>query len=81
MDAVRRRIVSASNRPEDTIEKADTALVAVVIQLLENGQAAFVYFITTDIDAGEATVSTIEAHGFEGQIEFKDGFEFIEQLR
>jgi hypothetical protein len=80
MDDVRRRIASASNRPEDNIEKADTALAAVAVQLLESRSAAFVSLITTDTDAGEATVSAVEAHGFEGQIEFVDGFELISEI-
>jgi hypothetical protein len=80
MDDVRRRIASASNRPEDSIEKADTELVAVIVQLLESGSAAFVSLITTDIDAGEATVATIEAHGFEAQVAFVDGFKLISKL-
>jgi hypothetical protein len=80
MDDVRRRIASASNRPEDAVEKADTALAAVTIQQLGSGSAAFVYLITTDTDAGEATVAAVEAHGFEEQIEFVDGFELISEI-
>jgi hypothetical protein len=80
MDDVRKRIASASNRPEDTIEKTDTAPAAVIVQLLESGSAAFVSLITTDTDAGEATVSAVEAHGFEGQIEFVDGFELLSEI-
>jgi len=80
MDDVRRRIASASNRPEDSIEKADTALAAVTVGLFESGSAAFAYLVTTDTDAGEAVVSAVEAHGFEGQIEFVDGFELLSEI-
>ncbi|QKY22148.1 hypothetical protein B4589_017230 (plasmid) [Halolamina sp. CBA1230] len=80
MDDVRGRIASGSNRPEDTIEKADTALAAVTVQLLDSGSAAFAYLITTDVDAGEATVSALEAHGFGEQVEFVDGFDLINEI-
>jgi hypothetical protein len=80
MDFAQSRIASLSNRPEDTIENADPALAGVAIQLLLEGEAAFVYLLTTDDHAGRGGVSAIEANGFEGQVEFKDGFELIENL-
>ena len=80
MDDVRRFIAQASNRDEDQIEKADTALAGVAARLLDSGRATFVYVVTTDVDAGEGTVSAVEAHGFVGQIEFKSGFELIGEI-
>jgi hypothetical protein len=80
MDFARSRIASLSNRPEDNIEKTDPALAGVATQLLLEGEAAFVYLLTTDDHAGRGGVSAIEANGFDGQIEFKNGFTFIDEL-
>lgn len=80
MDDVRRYIASASNRSEDQIEKADAALAAVAVQLLTSGDATLVSVVTTDTDAGEGTVSVLDSHGFEGQVDYIDGFEFIERI-
>lgn len=80
MDDVRGFIARESNRDEDQIEKADTALGGVAIQLLDRGDATAIYLITTDTDAGNGVVAAIEAQGYDGQIEFKDGFELIEEI-
>ncbi|ODR79883.1 hypothetical protein BG842_05085 [Haladaptatus sp. W1] len=80
MDSVRRFIAQASNRSEDQIEKADTALAGVAMQLLDSSNAASVTVVTTDTDAGKGVVRAIEAQGFEGQIEFKNGFDLIEEI-
>lgn len=80
MDYVRRYIARSSNRAEDQIEKADTAIAGIAVQLLLGGDASFVYVVTTDIDAGEGTVSAGEAHGFEEQIKFINGFELIDEI-
>ncbi|WP_458210625.1 hypothetical protein [Haladaptatus sp. NG-SE-30] len=70
----------ASNRSEDQIEKADTALAGVAMQLLDSGNASSVTVVTTDTDAGKGVVRAIEARGFEGQIAFKNGFDLIEEI-
>ena len=80
MDDVRTFIARASNRDEDRVEKADTALAGVAAQLLERGDASSVVVVTTDRDAGEGAVRALEADGFDGRIEFKDGFELIEEI-
>jgi len=80
MDTVRRFIAQASNRSEDQIEKADTALAGVAMQLLDNGHASSITVVTTDTDAGKGVVRAIEARGFEGQIAFKNGFDLIEEI-
>ena len=36
--------------------------------------------MTTDIDAGEAIVVTLDAHGFENRVRFKNGFELIDEI-
>jgi hypothetical protein len=80
MDDVRRYIASSSNRDEDEIEKADTALGAVAVERLHNRKAAFVAVVTTDVDAGEGIVAALEAYGFGDRVQFKDGFELIDEI-
>lgn len=80
MDNVRSYIAHASNRPEDQIEKADTALAGVAVQLLEQANIPFVYVVTTDTDAGNGVVKAIEMNGFPDQIEVIDGFDLIAEL-
>jgi hypothetical protein len=79
MDDVRSFIAHSSNRNEDQIEKADTALAAVAVELLE-GENEFVCIVTTDVDAGEGVVASLEANGFENRSHFKDGFELIDEI-
>lgn len=80
MDGIQRYIASASNRDEDLIEKPDTALGGLAVQLLDEKEVKFVRLVTTDADAGKGAVSLIEAHGFQDQIEWIDGFELIEEI-
>lgn len=80
MDETRRSIASASNRSEDTVEKTDTALAATAVQVLESGRAERVYLVTTDIAAGNAVVSALDSHGFEGSVTLKNGFELIDEI-
>lgn len=80
MDDVRSYIAHASSRPEDQIEKADTALAGVAVQLLNRDDIQYVYVVTTDTDAGTGVVMAVEANGFPDQIEVIDGFELITEL-
>lgn len=80
MDHVRSFIARTSNRSEDRIEKADTALAGVSVQLLTQTDADFLYLVTTDTDAGRGVVAALDGHGFEGQVEYRNGFEFIEEM-
>lgn len=79
MDDVRTFIARSSNRTEDQIEKADTALAAVAVQLLEEG-ASHICLVTTDVDAGEGAVTALAANGFENRVQFKNGFELIDEI-
>lgn len=79
MDDVRSFIARSSNRDEDQIEKADTALAAVAVELLQ-GKNEFVCIVTTDIDAGEGVVAALDANGFENRAKFKNGFELIDEI-
>lgn len=80
MDEVRTYIAQSSNRREDQIEKADTTLAAVAIDRLDVGDAEFACVVTTDVDAGEGVVSALSRHGFDGRVQFKDGFELIAEI-
>ena len=78
MDDVRSFIARSSNRDEDQIEKADTALAAVAVELLE--QNTFVCVVTTDIDAGDGVVASLEANGFGNRAQFKNRFGLIDEI-
>lgn len=80
LDDARRFIANASNRDEDAVERAGTALAGVAVQLLDGGEAEQVWLVTTDRDAGEATVAVLESHGYDGQVEWQDGFELLGDL-
>jgi hypothetical protein len=80
MDEVRGFIARASNRDEDQIEKADTALAGVAVQLLDRRDAEHIHLVTTDTDAGNGVVAAVESHGFPDHIEFKNGFELIAEI-
>lgn len=80
MDDVRTFIAQSSNRREDQIEKADTALAAVVADRLNAGDVEFARVVTTDIDAGEGIVSALSKNGFDDRVQFKNGFELIEEI-
>jgi hypothetical protein len=79
MDDVQSFIARSSNRDEDQIEKADTALAAVAVELLQ-GDSEFVCVVTTDVDAGEGVVVAVEMNGFENRAQFKNGFELIDEI-
>lgn len=80
MDDVRQFIAHSSNRDEDNIEKADTALAAIAVEYLDSESADYACIVTTDGDAGEGTVTALEANGFENRIQFKYGFELIDEM-
>jgi hypothetical protein len=80
MDDVRTYIAQSSNRPDDQIEKADTALAAVAAERLDEGDADFAYVVTTDTDAGDGIVSALSRNGFDERVQFRDGFELIEEI-
>lgn len=79
MDDVRSFIARSSNRSEDQIEKADTALAAVAVEQLHEDHD-FVCIVTTDVDASERVVAALAAHGFEDRALFKNGFELIDGI-
>ncbi|AGB33769.1 hypothetical protein Natpe_4042 (plasmid) [Natrinema pellirubrum DSM 15624] len=64
MDQSRRFIATASDRPEDIVEKADTEIIGLSLQMLIDGTADQVTVVTNDIPLGEATEALIPKYGF-----------------
>jgi hypothetical protein len=71
MDEVRRFIANETDRDEDTIEKADTALVGLAAQLLDFREAERVVLLTTDKPAGQAAERILPRHGFDDRLEYR----------
>ena len=80
MDRVRGYIAQASNRSEDQIEKTDAALAGVSVHFLTQTDVDFLYLVTTDTDAGRGVVAALDAQGFGGQVEYRNGFELIDEI-
>jgi hypothetical protein len=81
MDEARRFIANESDRDEDTIEKADTALVGLAAQLVDSGGADYVVLLTTDKPAGQAAETLLPQHGFSECLEFRYvSVEYLETL-
>lgn len=70
MDAARRFIANETDRPEDYIEKADTALVGLAAQYLDD-DVDTVVLLTTDKPAGRAAETLLPEYGFTGRIEYR----------
>lgn len=71
MDETRRFIANETGRSEDSIEKADTALVGLAAQLLDTNNADGVVLLTTDKPAGRAAEALLSNHGFDDQVEYR----------
>lgn len=71
MDETRRFIASETGREEDTVEKADTALVGLAAQLLATDESYEVVLLTTDKPAGRAAETLLSNHGFADRIEYR----------
>ena len=81
MDEARRFIANETNRAEDSIEKADPALVGLAAQLLDTGETDHVVLLTTDKPAGRAAETLLPQHGFSDRIEFRYvSVEYLETL-
>ncbi|ODR79558.1 hypothetical protein BG842_06535 [Haladaptatus sp. W1] len=81
MDAARRFIANDTDRPEDTIEKTDTALIGLAAQLFDTRQADSVVLFTTDKPAGRAAESLLPSHGFTNDVEYRYvSVEFLETI-
>ncbi len=71
MDASRRFIANETDRPEDVIEKTDTALVGLAAQFLETETVDRVVLLTTDKPAGRAAETLLPEYGFRDRIEYR----------
>lgn len=71
MDEARRFIANETDRAEDSIEKADTALLGLAAQLLDTETVSMVVLLTTDKPAGEAAATLLPEHGFGDRIEYQ----------
>jgi hypothetical protein len=81
MDEARRFIANETDRDEDTIEKADTALVGLAAQMLDTGKTDDVVLLTTDKPAGRAAETLLPQHGFSDCIDFRYvSVEYLETL-
>ena len=81
MDDARRFIAEETDRPEDVVEKADTSLVGISVQLLDTRRADRVSLYTGDKPAGKAAERLVPRYGFDpDQIEWIDGNEFVDRL-
>ena len=81
MDEARRFIANETDRAEDSIEKADPALVGLAAQLLDTGEADQIVLLTTDKPAGRAAETLLPQHGFSDRIEFRYvSVEYLETL-
>lgn len=82
MDDARRVIANETERSEDRVEKTDTSLIGLAVQLLSKGRAEKIYLYTGDQPAGNAAKRIIPQYGFDpDQIDWIDGNEFVDNLR
>lgn len=82
MDDARRFISTTTDRSEDSVEKTDTAVVGLAVQLLSEGRAERVVIYTGDKPAGNAAKRVIPRYGFDAdQIEWIDGNAFVDGLQ
>lgn len=81
MDQARRFIASSSDRPEDIVEKTDTEIVGLALELLLEDTADRVTVVTNDIPLGEAAETLIPQYGFDDeQVVWLTGGELADEL-
>lgn len=81
MDQARSFIASASDRPEDAVEKADAEIVGLALELILNDNADRITIVTNDIPLGEAAESLLPQYGFDDdQITWLTGGELADEL-
>lgn len=67
MDQARSFIASASDRTEDAVEKADTEIVGLALEMLLNDTADRITIVTNDIPLAEAAESLLPQYGFDSE--------------
>ena len=81
MDQGRDFIASASDRPVDIVEKADTEIVGLALETLRDTTAERVTVVTNDIPLGEAAESLLPKYGFDDeQVTWLTGGELADEL-
>lgn len=81
MDQTRRFIASSSDRAEDIVEKTDTELVGLALEMLLDGTSDRVTVVTNDIPLGEAAEALVPQYGFDDeQITWRTGGELTDEL-
>lgn len=81
MDQARAFIASATDRAEDTVEKADTEIVGLALEMFLDDTADQVTIVTNDIPLGKAAEALVPQYGFDDeQITWLTGGEFADEL-
>lgn len=81
MDQARNYIANSSDRSADVVEKADTEIVGVALEMLRRQTAGRVIVVTNDIPLGEAAESLLPEYGFDDeQITWLTGGELADEL-
>ncbi|WP_089789495.1 FliH/SctL family protein [Natronobacterium haloterrestre] len=81
MDQARSFIANSSDRSEDIVEKTDTEIVGLALEMLLNDTADRVTVVTNDIPLGEAAEALIPRYGFDNdQVIWLTGDEFADEL-
>ncbi|MGQ4557292.1 hypothetical protein [Halobellus sp. GM3] len=81
MDQARSFIASASDRSEDIVEKTDTEIIGLALEMLIYEVTDRVTVVTNDIPLGEAAESLIPQYGFDDeQITWLTGGELADEL-
>ncbi|WP_256546729.1 hypothetical protein [Halobellus inordinatus] len=80
MDQTRKFIANSTNRSEDIVEKADTEIVGLALEMLLDTTDQ-VTIVTNDIPLGEAAESLLPKYGFDDeQIRWLTGGELADEL-
>jgi hypothetical protein len=80
MDLGRRYIAAASDRAEDDIEQADTALGGVTTTLLERDEAERVAVYTRDKAAFRGIERALAEHGYDQRVQLVNAFDCYESV-
>lgn len=81
MDQARNFIANASDRSADVVEKADTEIVGLALEMLLDNAADQVIVVTNDVPLGEAAESLLPRYGFDDdQITWLTGGELATEL-
>jgi hypothetical protein len=81
MDQARNFIASSSDRSVDVVEKPDTEVVGLALEMLLDDTAGRVIVVTNDIPLGKAVESLVPKYGFDDeQISWLTGGELTAEL-